>query len=149
MKIRSFLRGSVAPTFLKLPFSVVNGALTATLTDDHLNQPNAYFLGIKTQADPIALARYVQDGDRFKLMPLSLAVRAIRGIELKEERHAPLELPAASDLHYFRLDRAVSARMWEEIRKEKAAIVRWTGAEINWDGTTFTLYMTVPGGVTK
>ena len=149
VKIRSFLRGSVAPSYLKVPFSVVNGALTATLADEHLNQPNAYFLGIKTQADPIALARYVQDGDRFKLMPFSLGVRAIRGIDLKEERHAPLELPAASDLHYFRLDRAVSARMWEQICLEKSAIVRWTGTEINWDGATFTLYMTVPGGITK
>ena len=100
------------------------------------------------EPDPIALGRFVEDGDRFKLMPASLATRAIRGIDLKEERHPPLELPAASDLHYFRLDRTVSARMWEQIQTERSAIVRWTGAEINWDGAVFTLYMTVPGGTT-
>ncbi|PYJ00912.1 MAG: type VI secretion system baseplate subunit TssK, partial [Verrucomicrobia bacterium] len=110
-KIRSHLRGAVAPSFLKLAFKEVNGALTATFTDDHFTQPNAYLLGIKTKLDPTALARYVEDGDRFKLMPLSLITRAIRGVELKEERHPPLELPAASDLHYFRLERAVSPRM--------------------------------------
>jgi predicted component of type VI protein secretion system len=77
---------------------------------------------------------------------LSLITRAIRGIELKEERHAPLELPASSDLHYFRLERAASARMWQAIQTEKAAAVRWTGTEIDWSDATFTLYMTVPSG---
>jgi type VI secretion system protein ImpJ len=84
-------------------------------------------------------------------MPQSLAMRAIRGLELKEERHPPLELPAASDLHYFRLDRAAgtSARVWQLVQTEKVAIVRWTGAELDWTGTTFTLYMTVPSGNQK
>jgi type VI secretion system protein ImpJ len=145
-KIRSYLRGSVAPSVLKLVFKDVNGALTANFTDEHFSQPNAYLLGIKTKLDPTAIARYVEDGDRFKLMPLSLITRAIRGIELKEERHPPLELPASSDLHYFRLERAASARMWQQIQMEKAAAVRWTGTEIDWSDASFTLYMTVPAG---
>src|SRR5262245_7620383 len=77
-KIRSHLRGAVAPSFLKLVFKDVNGALTATFTDEHFTQPNAYLLGIKTKLDPAALGRYVEDGDRFKLMPSSLITRAIR-----------------------------------------------------------------------
>jgi predicted component of type VI protein secretion system len=91
----------------------------------------------------------VQDGDKFKLMPQSLATRAIRGIELKEERHAPLELPAAADLHYFRLERANSARMWQQIQAEKTAAIRWTGSELDWSDAGFTLYMTVPAGTAK
>ncbi len=145
-KIRSHLRGAVAPSFLKLSFKEVNGALTAQFSEEHFTQPNAYLLGIRSKLDPTGLARYVEDGDRFKLMPLSLITRAIRGIELKEERHPPLELPAASDLHYFRLERAVSARMWQQIQTEKAAAVRWTGTELDWTGASFTLYMTVPAG---
>ena len=145
-KIRSHLRGAVAPSFLKLPFKDVSGVLTANFSDEHFTQPNAYLLGIKTKTDPTALARYVEDGDRFKLMPLSLVTRAIRGIELKEERHPPLELPAASDLHYFRLERSASARMWQQIQMEKAAAVRWTGSELDWSDANFTLYMTVPAG---
>ena len=82
-------------------------------------------------------------------MPHSLATRAIRGIELKEERHAPLELPAAADLHYFRLERANSPRMWQQIQGEKAAAIRWTGSELDWSDATFTLYMTVPAGTIK
>lgn len=145
-KIRSHLRGAVAPSFLKLAFKDVNGVLTTNFSDEHFSQPNAYLLGIKTKLDPTALARYVEDGDRFKLMPLSLISRAIRGIELKEERHPPLELPASSDLHYFRLERGASARMWQQIQMEKAAAVRWTGTEIDWSDAGFTLYMTVPAG---
>ena len=128
-KIRSFLRGAVAPSYIKLAFNEAGGLLTATLAEEHFTQPNAYYLGVKTKLDPTVLARYVEDGDKFKLMPHSLSMRAIRGIELKEERHPPLELPAQSDLHYFRLDRATSARMWEQVRLEKSAIVRWTGSE--------------------
>ena len=143
-RIRSHLKGAVAPTYLKLAFTDVNGLLTANFSDEHLNQPNAYFLGIKTRLDPVALARFVEDGDKFKLMPQTLATRAIRGIELKEERHAPLELPASSDLHYFRLDRGASARMWQQIQVEKMAAIRWTATELDWSGATFTLYMTVP-----
>lgn len=148
-KIRSFLRGSVAPSFIKLAFKDANGMLTAAFAEEHFSQPNAYFLGVKTKLDPTVLARYVEDGDKFKLMPQSLATRAIRGIELKEERHAPLELPAQADLHYFRLDRAASARMWEQIRMEKTAIVRWTGSELDWSDANFTLYMTVPSPSAK
>lgn len=148
-KIRSFLRGAVAPSFLKLAFKDVGGILTANFAPEHFTQPNAYFLGIKTKLDPTALARYVEDGDKFKLMPQSLATRAIRGIELKEERHAPLELPAAADLHYFRLERANSARMWQQIQTEKTAAIRWTGGELDWSDASFTLYMTVPAGSAK
>lgn len=148
-KIRSFLRGAVAPSFLKLAFKDVGGVLTANFSAEHFTQPNAYFLGIKTKLDPSSLGRYVQDGDKFKLMPQSLATRAIRGIELKEERHAPLELPAAADLHYFRLERANSARMWQQIQAEKTAAIRWTGSELDWSDAGFTLYMTVPAGTAK
>lgn len=143
-KIRSHLRGAVAPSFIKVPFEPVENLLTATLAEEHFTQPNAYFLAIKSKVDPQALARFVEDGDRFKLMPKSLASRAIRGVELKEERHPPLELPASSDLHYFRLDRAASSRIWEQIHQEKTAIVRWTGTEVDWSEAAFTLYMTVP-----
>jgi type VI secretion system protein ImpJ len=148
-KIRSHLRGAVAPSFLKVSFQDAGGVLTAALTEEHFAQPNAYFLGIRTKLDPTALGRYVEDGDKFKLMPQSLATRAIRGIELKEERHPPLELPAQSDLHYFRLDRNASARMWQQIQSEKAAIVRWTGSELDWSDAAFTLYMTVPSTTMK
>jgi type VI secretion system ImpJ/VasE family protein len=143
-KVRSHLRGSVAPSFIKVKFQEADGKLTGQFAEEHFTRPNAYFLAIKTTVDPTALARFVEDMDKFKIMPASMAERPIRGIKLKEERHAPLELPASSDLQDYRLDRAASARMWDMIQQEKAAVVRWTGSEINFAGSEFTLYMTVP-----
>jgi type VI secretion system protein ImpJ len=141
-KIRQLLRGSVAPSFLKAPFTDVNGLLSATLTDEHLQRPTDYFLGIRTKEDPQALARLVEDPDRFKLMPQSMASRAIRGVVLKEERFPPLELPAQSGLYFFRLLRGESSRSWQQIQAEKVAVVRWTGHEsADYD---ITLYMTLP-----
>jgi type VI secretion system protein ImpJ len=148
-KIRGHLRGAVAPSFIKVQFGEVSGVLTAALSAEHFSQPNAYFIGVKTKLDPTILGRFVEDGDKFKMMPQSLATRAIRGIALKEERHPPLELPAQSDLHYFRLDRAASERMWQQVQAEKSATIRWTGSELDWSGTTFTLYMTVPSSSNK
>jgi type VI secretion system protein ImpJ len=141
-KIRQLLRGSVAPSFLKAPFTDVNGLLSAMLTDEHLQRPTDYFLGIRTKEDPQALARLVEDADRFKLMPQSMASRAIRGVVLKEERFPPLELPAQSGLYFFRLLRGESSRSWQQIQAEKVAVVRWTGHEsADYD---ITLYMTLP-----
>ncbi|HMJ66766.1 MAG TPA: type VI secretion system baseplate subunit TssK [Candidatus Binatia bacterium] len=154
-KIRSLLRGAVAPSFTKVQFKEANGVLTAQLTEDQIAQPNAYFLGVKTKAEPMALGRFIETPDRadtpdkFKLMPTSLITRAVRGIVLKEERHPPLELPASADLHYFRLDRAASARMWEQVKAEKSASIRWTGNEVDFSDATFTLYMTTPATLTK
>lgn len=141
-KIRQLIRGSVAPSFLKVPFVDSNGVLSAALTEEHLQRPADYFLGIRTKEDPRTLARLVEDADRFKLMPQSMAGRAIRGVLLKEERFPPLELPAQSGLYFFRLLRGQSSRNWQQIQAEKVAVVRWTGNEsADYD---VTLYMTLP-----
>lgn len=154
-KIRRLLQEKDLDRVYKVPFKQVGKYLTATLEDKHFADPNAYFLGIKTKVDPTQLARFVETPaspnvpDKFKLMPLGLADRAIRGVELKEERHPPLELDALADLHYFRLDRTASARMWQQIQLEKSAIVRWVGGEVDLADALFTLYMTIPSSATK
>lgn len=143
-KIRSFLRGAVAPSFLKLPFVDVDGWRTALFEPQHLSGPNEYFLGVKTAEDPRQLARLVENPDEFKIMPRSLAMRAIRGVLLKEERFPPLELPAQGGLYYFRLLRNESARSWQQILVEKAAVAVWPNqAQTDYE---VTLYMTVPAG---
>jgi type VI secretion system protein ImpJ len=141
-KIRSLLRGAVAPSFIRVAFEDVAGAITAALEDQHFSLPNEYFIGIKTGEDPRALARLVEDADKFKLMPRSLANRAVRGVMLKEERFAPLELPAQSGLYYFRLMRTESARSWNQIQVEKSAVIVWP--EQGRSDYEISLYMTVP-----
>ena len=58
--------------------------------------------------------------------------------------HLPsdVELPAQIGLHYFRLMRGESARLWERITQEKSIAVRWPGIESS--DFEVTLYMTVP-----
>ena len=143
-RIRGLLRGTVAPSFIKVELNREGRLMVATLTDEHLTRPNEYFLGIKTKEDPRVLGRLVEDADKFKLMARSLAEQRIWGIRLAEERHPPLELPAASGLHYFRLLRGESTRMWERIKQEKSIAIRWEGIETS--DFELTLYMTVPEG---
>jgi hypothetical protein len=51
-------------------------------------------------------------------------------------------------LHYFRIDRTSNERRWEQLQKEKLAVVVWelqrTENSIDRQSTSFTLYMTVP-----
>ena len=143
-RIRRLLRGTVAPSFMKLDFTREGRLMVAELTDEQINRPNEYFLGIKTQMDPRQLAQLVEDADKFKFMAKTLAQQRIWGIRLAEERHAPLELPSQVGLHFFRLMRAESTRMWERIKQEKSIAVRWEGIETS--DLELALYMTVPGG---
>ena len=143
-KIRPMLKGSVAPNFLKAPLTKEEGIYVADLSDEHIELPNEYFLGIKTREDPQSVARLVEDADQFKFLAKSLARRRMWGVKLTEERHPPLELPSESGLLYFRLVRSESGSRWERIKSEKAIAIVWPGAESS--DFQMTLYMTVPDG---
>ena len=143
-KIRSLLRGAVAPKFLKISFNLdaAQKLYNAQLTEESLTLPNEYYLGVKTKEDPRILAQLVEDSDRFKLMPTSMINQRVFGVRLAEERHPPLELPAQTGLHYFHLLRGESRRIWERIEQEKNVSIRWPGVESS--DFEITLYMTVP-----
>jgi len=143
-KIRALLKGSVAASFMHAPFVKEAGIMVLTMTEEQLTKPNEYYLGIKTSDDPRALAQLVEDGDRFKLMAKSMINQRIFGVKLSEERHPPLELPSQVDLHYFRLLRTDSKRMWDRLIQEKEMAIRWLGSESS--DFAATLYMTVPDG---
>jgi type VI secretion system ImpJ/VasE family protein len=143
-KIRGLLKGAVRSRYLKIQFTMdqERANLVATLNDEALSIPNAYFLAIKTRQDPSELAKLVLDRDKFKLMPQSLAGQRVFGVQLAQELYPPVELPAQVGLHYFRVMRAESERMWNRIAQEKAVAVRWPGIESS--DFEVTLYMTVP-----
>jgi type VI secretion system protein ImpJ len=142
-RIRDHLRLEGGRSYLSVPFEDVNGILTANLTDEHFSTPHQYYLAVSSQQDPTELARFVEDGNKFKLMPASMARAAKFGISLKGERYPPLELPTATDLHYFRLDCAMSKDRWEQARQEKSLVL--IGADR--EAVAFRLFMTLPGGV--
>jgi len=144
-RIRIFLRGTVAPNFIRVPFILQDGLLTASLTDEHFTTPTDYLLGITTKQDPLSLARFVENRDEFKLMPTSMANRAVRGVPLEEERFPPLQLPSHTGLYYFRVLHHDSREVWDLIKNEKSAIVRWTENESA--DYQVALYMTVASSV--
>lgn len=148
-KIRGLLKGVVPARFLKAAFTLdtEQNILVANLTDEALSLPNEYFLAIKTNQDPSELAKMVLDRDKFKLMPESLAKQRVFGIQLKQELYPPVELPAQVGLHYFRVVRGESARLWDRVKQDKVLAVRWPGIESS--DYEITLYMTVPGTEAK
>lgn len=142
-KVRPLLRGDVQKRFLQVPLVKEGLGLAAVLTEEHVTQPNAWYLGVRTRMDPSKLAALIEDQDKFKVMPKSMGKLNIFGVKLTEDRHPPLELPSSADLHYFRLQVGESAKMWERITGEKGLFVRWPEHE-PLEYTDVQLYMTVP-----
>jgi type VI secretion system protein ImpJ len=143
-RIRAEIRVSRATEPLRVAFAGEPGLERAALEPEHFEKPTGYFLGIKTKVDRTRLALYVTDGNKFKLMPRSLELAAIFGIELKEENFPPLELPGQSDLHFFRLVPASNQRRWDQIKQDKAISLVWHKAELDLADAVFTLFMTLP-----
>jgi type VI secretion system protein ImpJ len=143
-RIRPLLRGAVEAKFLKVSFAREEeaGCMCAALDEEALSKPNEYYLAIRTKWDPKQLAVLVEDRDKFKLMPRSLARQRIYGIRLAYEAYPPVELPAEVGLCYFRLMRHESGRMWERVAQEKAIAATWPEAESS--DFALTLYMPVP-----
>lgn len=142
-RIRLLLGEKVEKSFLQVDFKRDGAVWAADLSDEHLAKPNDYFLGIKTRQDSRAVAKLVEDGDQFKMMSWSMRDRLVYGVKLTEERHPPTQLPAAVDLHYFRLMRPDSQRMWDMVKQEKKLAVKWPDLETS--DFSMALYMTIPG----
>jgi len=143
-QIRPLLKGAVTASYDKVPFTREGPIFVAPLGEEQLSQPNEYFLGIKSNQDPRAVAELVEDGDKFKLMAKSMAQSNVYGLPLVEERHPPLELPSQVALHYFRVNRTASARMWERVTQDKALALRWPDMDLS--DFEITLFMTIPQG---
>ena len=146
-KVRRLLRGKAAIPMLKVAFKLEGNLLVASLTEEQLTRPTEYFLGIRTKEDPAELVKVVENRDEFKLMARTLADRAIWGILLKEERFPPFGLPVERGLHYFRLLRGESRRMWERIGQEKSMAIRFP--DVATSDYNVTLYMTITEEATE
>ncbi len=129
-KIRDEIRVARAAEPLRVAFAGSPGLLRATLEPQHFEKPSGYFLGVKTRIDRSKLAVYLNDGNKFKLMPRSMEQVAIFGVELKEENFPPLELPGQSDLHYFRVQPASNQRRWDQVKQDKGVSLVWNNSGI-------------------
>ncbi|UCD74777.1 MAG: type VI secretion system baseplate subunit TssK [Phycisphaerales bacterium] len=140
-RIRALLRGTVAPSFIKVEFEREGNLFAAALSEEHFTRPTDYYLAINHKEEHTTMARLVADEDRFKLMPKSMAGRAVRGVKLMEERQPPMQLPVDAERQYFRLITADNPRMWERVKQEMTLSAQWPGAE--GAEVSLTLYMPV------
>lgn len=142
-RIRAQLRSEGTASWARVRFELRDSVLVAELNDEQLTKPNEYFLGIQSGRDPREIAKMVEDQGEFKLTAFSKATTRVRGVHLAEERHPPLELPAQIGLHYFRVDRSQSTRVWGLIEEEKMLAINFPGVERN-EFDDVSLYMTIP-----
>jgi len=142
--IRAMLRGVVEEPTLSLAFVKEARFYSATLTQEHLERPAAYYLAIKTKEDSRKVASIVEDANKFKFMPRSIWNQVIYGVKLQETRNPPTELRPQVGVNYFEVDRNASARMWDRIKTEKAVTVFWPGCEAS--DFELTLQMILPRG---
>ncbi len=140
-RIRDLLKGVVPPSFIKVDFSRDGSLFVAELTEEHFTRASEYFLAIRTSQDPVALARMVEDEDKFKLMPKSLTGRAVRGVKLVDERNPPLQLPSDPGLRYFRLMPVDTPRAWKLVQDERTLTAQWPDSTVA--DVQLTLYMPV------
>jgi type VI secretion system protein ImpJ len=141
-RLFDLLEGDVISNFLRLPFRKTDYGWLAELEDEHLHRPVEYFLGLQTSEALADLPGLVEDRDRFKLMARDQSDRAVFGIVLEHQATPPNQLPARARLHYFRLRRDRSQRMWQEVEETRQLIARWP----HWETSEMepALYMVLP-----
>lgn len=140
-KVRIILKSTVTASYTKVEFKKEPELYSAALTDEQFNRPVDYLLAIETKQDLATVRQLVQDANRFKFMPRSLAKNPIFGAVL-EETFPPHFLPNHPGMHYFRVMRKESEKIWARIKAEKQIGVRWPGyADSDFQ---LTLYLILP-----
>jgi type VI secretion system ImpJ/VasE family protein len=142
-KVRAILKSAVTASYQKIEFKKEAELYAATLTDEQFTTPVDYLLAIETKQDLTAVRQLVQDANRFKFMPRSLAKNPIWGVPL-QETFAPHFLPGHPGMHYFRLMRKDNEKIWDRIKAEKQVGVHWRPGLAESD-FKITLYLILPG----
>ncbi len=144
LKIRLFLGTITKLRYRKIEFHLDDGVFVGDLSPDYFKDATGFYLSVETPMDPAALVRLVEDRDRFKLMPVSYGLRAIRGLILHEERTPPLELPVKAKQFFYRLDADESGRIWEHFIREPQGIIHFDAPDLS--KFRLILYATIPAG---
>lgn len=123
-KIRQYLEGTLAPQYRIVEFEPMDDLFyQAEIRSEDFAGATGYFLAVESESDPSKLTSLIENTDLFKLVPMSYARRALRGVILKEDRHPPVQLPAKAQRYFYRIDTSQNSVAWEQLLQEPVAII--------------------------
>jgi type VI secretion system protein ImpJ len=142
-QIRAILP-EIPDRYVRVTFKKEDAAFVADLKEIDFSGKAECYLAIKMRVNLTTLASHVENGDTFRVLPLSNSRQAIYGMPVKAEL-GPGGLPVQEDLHYFRLVTEDNAEMWTAIKEErKLAVVPGTAQGLEWSSDTFAIYFPAP-----
>lgn len=142
-KIRLFLSVTTEVKYRKIEFHLEDNVFVGDIPGGFFNDATGFHLSIETPTDPTTLARFVEDADKFKLIPVSYGLRALRGLVLREERSPPVELPMKARQYFFRLVTDDSGKVWRDFQREPQALVHFDAPDMS--KYRITLFAVIPG----
>lgn len=143
LKIRSLMGSMVKVRYRKIDFHLDENLFVGELTPAFFQNATGFYLCVESPMDPTALVRLAVNPDKFKLIPVSYGMRALRGLVLREERNPPLELPVNTKQYFFRVVTEDSGEIWNHFIMEPEGLVHLDAPELN--RFRISLYATIPG----
>jgi len=141
-KIRAFLN-PMGAHYRRITFALENGIFYGQVPAGFFKDITGCFLSIEGAQDATTLSRMVENRDYFKLLPASFVEElAIRGLQLKEERSLPADLPLRAGQYYYKVDGSTSAHVWERFIVEPRAAVHFQAPDLT--RYKLSLYVTLP-----
>ncbi len=137
--LRSLMTGQSKSRYAKLKFELEGSAniYIAKVDKDFIDNAKDYFLCIKTSKTNKEVISIVENADKFKFMPKSIARRPIFGIRLEHENCPPPELPTPSGACFFRILIKESGMVWSKFLQERELAIHWP----EMTGTDFEIHL--------
>ncbi|MDR0684541.1 MAG: type VI secretion system baseplate subunit TssK [Spirochaetaceae bacterium] len=140
--IRSFIRSEGGAGYVRLNFTRTDaGGLFTNIKSEDISEDSELYLTVKTDADPAAAIRALEQGDTFRLINPQAKHLRIRGVKLSEMRYPPRFLPVMDWTLWFKLDIVESARVWRAMCEEKGMVIDY--AEELFPGLEASLFITI------
>ncbi|MDR2096661.1 MAG: type VI secretion system baseplate subunit TssK [Treponema sp.] len=141
--IRSFLSAEGGIDYIKLEFKRMDDGmfLFAALKPENIQNIDAIYLAVHTEADDDAVVRALERGDTFRLVSPKAKGLRNRGVRLTEMRYPPRFLPVLSHTLWFKLEIDESPQSFREMCNEGGVLIDY--AVDIFPALEATLYITV------
>jgi predicted component of type VI protein secretion system len=141
--IRSFLSAEGGIDYIKSEFKRMDGGmfLSASLKPENIQNVDAIYLAVHTEANDDDVVRALELGDTFRLVSPKAKGMRNRGVRLTEMRYPPRFLPVLNRTLWFKLEIEESPQSFREMCNEGGVLIDYA-ADI-FPALEATLYITV------